>query len=145
MRLEKIILSIISIRWTRFFFFESPQLIAPPQDRQVYSCKGKMAYRKPLSNISNTHGKMPPPPPRPTMGKDVAVKKENLEDTGMSGNIEPEVMQKFTQKMAELTQENVELTQKNAELMQENVELMRKNAERTGGLGVSIEAAHTIS
>lgn len=90
-----------------------------------------MADRKPLSNISNTHGKMPPPPPRPKMGKNVAVKKENLEDTGMSGNIEPEVMQKFTQKTAELTQENVELTQ--------------KNAERTGCLGVSIEAAHTIS
>ena len=47
---------------------------------------------------------MPPPPPRP-LGKDVAVKKENLQDTGMSGNIEP------TPKLEQLERENAELKQ----------------------------------
>ena len=81
------------------------------------------------------------------MGKDVAVKKENLEDTSFEEDLQRLALDflELTKKNAELTQKNVELTQKNAELTQENVELMRKNAERTGCFGVSIEAAHTIS
>ena len=74
-----------------------------------------MAERKPLSNVSNTHGTMPPPPPRP-LGKDVAVKKENLQDTGMSGNIEPTPK---LRKAEQLERENVDLTRENAELKQE--------------------------
>ena len=50
------------------------------------------------------------------MGKDVAVKKENLEDTGMSGNIEPTPK---LRKAEQLEREHVELTRKNAELKQE--------------------------
>lgn len=46
--------------------------------------------RKPLSNISNTIGTMPPPPPRPKMGKDVSVKEENVDDTDMAGNLKPD-------------------------------------------------------
>ena len=58
---------------------------------------------------------MPPPPPRP-LGKDVAVKKENLQDTGMSGNIEPTPK---LRKAEQLERENVDLTRENAELKQE--------------------------
>ena len=89
---------------------------------------------------------MPPPPPRP-LGKDVAVKKENLEDTGLSGNIEPSPKRRKSEHVSigdelrrllldfdhacmreeQLKSENVELTQKNAELTQKNVELTEEN------------------
>ena len=46
--------------------------------------------RKPLSNISNTIGTMPPPPPRPKMDKVVSVKGGNVDDAEMAGNLEPD-------------------------------------------------------
>lgn len=62
-----------------------------------------MVDRKPLSNISNTHAMMPPPPPRRNMDsavkreKDVSVKKENVNFTGVTSDIQPNQKKPFAE------------------------------------------------